>query len=73
MIFQFIEKHQKEFRVVKMCEVLEVSTSGYYKWLAEEEKRKSIYEEKEKINQWIRRCFMESHGTYGSPSIAVEL
>lgn len=73
MIFSFIEKHQDTFRVVKMCEVLEVSSSGYYKWLGEKEKRNKIHEEKEKINQQIRMCFIESHGTYGSPRITKEL
>ncbi|EPZ43271.1 hypothetical protein N007_13630 [Alicyclobacillus acidoterrestris ATCC 49025] len=32
MKFQFIEDHRDEFRVEKMCEVLSVSRSGYYKW-----------------------------------------
>lgn len=73
MIFKFIEEHQYEFRVVKMCEVLKVSTSGYYKRLGEKEKRNKIREEKEKINQQIRMSFIESHETYGSPRIAVEL
>lgn len=56
-----------------MCEVLKVSTSGYYKWSGEKEKRKQIYEKREKINQQIRNCFIESHETYGSPRIAEEL
>jgi putative transposase len=73
VIFSFIEEHQNEFRVVKMCKVLKVSTSGYYKWLGEEEKRNQAREEREKINQQIRICFIESHKTYGSPRIKEEL
>ena len=73
MIFTFMEEHQNEFRVVKMSEVLKVSTSGYYKWLREKEKRNRIQEEKEEINQLIRTSFIESHGTYGSPRIAKDL
>ena len=73
MIFKFMEEHQNEFRVVKMCEVLKVSTSGYYKWLGEKEKRNRIYEEKEKTNQLIRICFIQSHETYGSPRITKDL
>lgn len=30
--FAFIEAHCSEFRVEKMCEVLGVSRSGFYKW-----------------------------------------
>src|SRR5699024_6237878 len=33
IVFEFIYEHSHEFRIVKMCEVLEVSRSGYYKWL----------------------------------------
>lgn len=73
MIFKFIEEHQNEFRVVKMCEVLKVSKSGYYKWIDEKEKRKRIYEKKEKTNQLIRLCFLESYRTYGSPRITEDL
>ncbi|MEI4772032.1 IS3 family transposase [Psychrobacillus sp. FJAT-51614] len=68
-----MEKYQHEFRVVKMCEVLEVSSSGYYKWLRDNWKRDQINKEKEKINQKINLCFIESHGTYGSPRITREL
>ncbi|MFJ7970611.1 IS3 family transposase [Psychrobacillus sp. NPDC096389] len=73
MIFQFIEEYQQEFRVVKMCKVLEVSSSGYYKWIEEKEKRKIIHEEKERMDQLIRQSFIESQETYGSPRIAREL
>lgn len=31
-IFLFIEQHRDEFRVEKMCSVLGVSRSGFYKW-----------------------------------------
>jgi transposase-like protein len=31
--FQFIKDHQDEFPVIRMCQELEVSPSGYYAWL----------------------------------------
>lgn len=31
-IFMFIEQHRNEFRIDKMCSVLGVSRSGFYKW-----------------------------------------
>ncbi|WP_414715534.1 IS3 family transposase, partial [Staphylococcus pseudintermedius] len=31
-IYKFIYEHRHEFRVVKMCQVLGVSRSGYYDW-----------------------------------------
>lgn len=54
-----------------MCEVLEVSKSGYYKWFhadpSEQEKLK------EKIEKKIHHIFMEYQGTYGSPRITKAL
>ncbi|EHT8051722.1 hypothetical protein KXP94_001235 [Staphylococcus pseudintermedius] len=32
VIYKFIYEHRYEFRVVKMCQVLGVSRSGYYDW-----------------------------------------
>ena len=31
--FRFMKKYQKQFRVVKMAQVLEVSLYGYYRWI----------------------------------------
>ena len=32
MIFDFIKNHEKIFPIEKMCQVLEVSSSGYYRY-----------------------------------------
>jgi putative transposase len=57
-----------------MCKVLEVSTSGYYKWL---KNRDTISPEKEaykkEIQQKIKKSFHESGGTYGSPRVHDDL
>jgi hypothetical protein len=34
MRYKFIQQHTFEFSVVKMCKVLQVSKSGYYKWIS---------------------------------------
>ena len=55
----------------KMCEVLEVSRSGYYTWRSaeapEQEKRK------EKLTERITWHFLDSGKIYGSPRIQKEL
>lgn len=50
-----------------MCEVLEVSKSGYYKWLRSEPSNQEIL--KEKVKKKIHQLFMEYQGVYGSPRI----
>jgi len=35
MRYQFVHEHQREFRVQRMCRVLDVTRSGYYAWQPE--------------------------------------
>jgi putative transposase len=57
-----------------MCQVLKVSTSGYYKWVNQQS---SPLSEKDKyrleIQQKISKSFHESFGTYGSPRVHADL
>lgn len=55
----------------KMCKVLKVSRSGYYKWRTAEQPVR--LERKEKLIQRIRWYHQDSGGTYGSPRIHREL
>lgn len=52
-----------------MCEILAVSTSGYYKWRNAKPKRNELKAKKEKIKKTIRKLFHQFFGTYGSPRI----
>lgn len=54
-----------------MCQVLQVSRSGYYKWLRSEKSNQQ--EKKEKIMKLIRKIFYEFREVYGSPRITREL
>lgn len=60
--------------MVKMCKVLKVSKSGYYKWVTNRDK---IHPEKEayknEIQQKIKKSFYESGETYGSPRVHDDL
>lgn len=59
-------EHANEFSVKKMSEVLEVSRSGYYRWLKNKD---SINEKEEFLNAEIKAAFEVSRKTYGSPRI----
>lgn len=67
----FIYNHKEEFPVGKMCQVMEVSTSGYYKWTkkvpSSQKQRRSM------LMQEIKQVHARSKGTYGSPRITQEL
>jgi transposase InsO family protein len=69
--FGWIDRHKSQFEVRLMCEVLDVSKSGYYA-----HKRRPISGRKERrqtIVGAIRAAHAASRGTYGSPRVAVEL
>lgn len=74
MIYIFIQAHSDEHSVVTMCKVLEVSTSGYYKWL---KKQNQPLTEREayrlELQQKISKSYYESFGTYGSPRVHADL
>ena len=62
--------HIHEFAVERMCRVLKVSKSGYYKWLNQSELRRS---RTANLENQIRYEFEKSRDTYGSPRITDEL
>ena len=71
MKHQFIDAHRSEFRLIKMCQVLEVSRSGYHSW-----KNRSSSERKisnQSLLEKIKAVYKENEGIYGSPKITEEL
>ncbi|WP_342440469.1 IS3 family transposase [Paenibacillus sp. FSL L8-0436] len=71
MRFQFIEDHRSRFRVEKMCSVLEVSRSGYYKWRTAKPSPQAT--RKALLLQRITYHFDDTGGCYGSPKITILL
>ena len=67
MKFGWIKEHRSEFTVELMCQVLQVSKSGFYARLerpasAREQRRKELAERIEAVHE-------ESRGVYGSPRV----
>jgi putative transposase len=71
VIYQFIKEHVSEFRVVKMCEVLQVSKSGYYDWLNRPQSNQS--QRRQELTKEILRVYFDSNQIYGSPKIQKQL
>jgi putative transposase len=71
MKYRFIKNHEYLFPIEKMCKVLEVGCSGYYKW-----KNKPISNRthrKNQIKRQITSIYFASKQRYGSPRITIEL
>ena len=63
MRFQFIEAHREEFEVQVMCEVLDVSRSGYYTWRTRPASQREMADEV--YMEQIKQFYDDSHQTYG--------
>ncbi|WP_267717306.1 IS3 family transposase [Streptomyces sp. CoH17] len=71
--FQFGDDHRDAFEVKRLCEVLEVNRSSYYKWLAGREARTARQWADQRLAGRIREVHAESGGAYGSPKVTAEL
>ena len=71
MRYRWIKQHRDVFPVAVMCDVLEVSDSGYYDW----GKRKPGFraQRTQKIRDDVRDAFEQSGGIYGSRKIVEAL
>lgn len=67
MIFEFMKKYSKEFKIGKMATVFKVSRSGYYKYI--NKKESSREKENKELAESIREIHQQSREVYGSPRI----
>ena len=58
MRFEFIKEHQEEFEVSVMCDVLEVSHSGFYAWCERPVSERALANEALLVE--IKRVFAEN-------------
>ncbi|EGX54745.1 putative transposase orfB for insertion sequence element [Streptomyces zinciresistens K42] len=71
--FQFVDDHRGAFGVKRLCRVLEVSRSGFYRWLKGAPARMERARSDARLARRIREIHKESDGTYGVPRITAEL
>jgi transposase InsO family protein len=69
--FRWIQEQAGEFEVSIMCEVLQVSRSGYYAWV--DRPASARVERQGRLIEQIRQSHQDSDGTYGSPRIHQDL
>lgn len=71
MKYGFIEEYRYEHRIDRMCRVLQVSRSGYYRWWRQREKKREARDKA--LLEHIKVAYERGRGTYGSPRITAEL
>jgi len=69
--YLFIHRHRKEYKVTRLCEVLGVSSSGFYDWLDRPESNRS--RENRQLTEKINHYHQQSRENYGSPKIHKDL
>ncbi|MET9778375.1 IS3 family transposase [Streptomyces sp. NPDC006367] len=71
--FQFVDDHRDAFEAKRLCQVLEVNRSSYYKWRAGQEARAARQRADQRLTARMREVHGETRGAYGSPRVTAEL
>ncbi len=71
--FQFVDDHCDTVPVKWLCQILEVSRSGFYRWRTSAPARAERVRADEELAERIRAIHADSDGTYGAPRVTAEL
>ncbi|NUK22644.1 IS3 family transposase [Streptomyces lunaelactis] len=71
--WDFISAHAEDFGIKRICRVLEVSRSGYYRWIAGADARAARQADEDALVEEIREIHTEHRGNYGALRIHAEL
>ena len=71
MRYRFIETHKKVWPITLMCNVLNVSSSGFYEWVHRRPSRRAIANDR--LDGHIRQVFDQHQQRYGAPRIVDEI
>lgn len=71
--FQFVDDHRGAFGVKRLCRILRVSRSGFYRHLAGADARAARARADAELAERITEIHRESDGTYGVPRVTAEL
>jgi hypothetical protein len=71
MRYRLIETHKKVWPITLMCNVLNVSSSGFYEWVHRRPSRRAIANDR--LDGHIRQVFDQHKQRYGAPRIVDEI
>ncbi|MGX9130797.1 IS3 family transposase, partial [Corynebacterium striatum] len=71
--FQFVYDYRTEYSVKRMCDVLKLNRSSFYKWVNTRQKRRLKTCSDALIGARIKSIFDDEHGLYGAKRIAASL
>lgn len=71
--FQFVEDHRTEYSVKRMCTVLGLNRSSYYKWKASSAQRHRRLIDDAMLGAKVKAVFDDKDQLYGAKRIAAEL
>jgi transposase InsO family protein len=71
--FGFVEDHARAFGVKRLCRILNVSRSGFYRWRQAGPARAARQRADRCLAKQIRKVHAGSGATYGSPRVHAEL
>ena len=71
--FQFVYDHRTEYSVKRMCDVLKLNRSSFYKWVHTRQERRLRMCSDALIGARIATIFDDEHGLYGAKRIAASL
>ena len=69
--FRFVDDHRDTYEVKRLCELVEISPSGYYAWRSRPASPRAVADGELLVD--IRRIHRESRCTYGAPRIHGQL
>lgn len=71
MRYQFIQARRHDYPIALMCQVLDVSVSGYYAWCKRPPSQHSRKDAE--LAAQVKNVFQANRGVYGSPRVHAEL
>lgn len=71
--FQFVDDHRGAFGIKRLCRMLHLSRSGFYRWPAGADARAGRVRADAELAELIGEIHAESGGTYGAPRVTAEL